>query len=192
VAGQYRRFTHVAFETLFSTSQAEHAHQLSERVACFLFETITDRLSNYHKVKAACGFRSKVVHGSTLKERNLPDAVTMSEYCDQFPEPSSVDCLPRRPLVSCLNSKPQAFHDRMLSLIFSGKTAKPFQVAVVGLAWFGALLDCSVCSLGCMDAIDGARSSPLRRGNFGSSSGRECLWPPHHVPFWRASTMPTD
>lgn len=52
-----------AFESLFSTSQAELAHQLSERLSCFLYETVEERLKHYRKVKAAYGLRSKVVHG---------------------------------------------------------------------------------------------------------------------------------
>lgn len=42
-------------ETLFSTSQAELAYQLSERLSCYLYETVDERLTHYRKVKAAYG-----------------------------------------------------------------------------------------------------------------------------------------
>lgn len=52
-----------AFETLFATSQTELAHQLSERIACFLYSNVEERLSAYRRIKNAYGLRSKVVHG---------------------------------------------------------------------------------------------------------------------------------
>lgn len=71
-----------AFETLFATSQTELGHQLSERIACYLFTNTEERLSAYRQVKSAYALRSKVVHGSTLRDSKLEEAVFVATFCD--------------------------------------------------------------------------------------------------------------
>lgn len=71
-----------AFETLFATSQTELAHQLSERIACYLFTNTEERLSAYRQVKGAYALRSKVVHGSTLRDNKLEEVLSAATFCD--------------------------------------------------------------------------------------------------------------
>lgn len=71
-----------AFETLFATNQTELGHQLSERIACYLFTNTEERLSAYRQVKSAYALRSKVVHGSTLRDNKLEEAVSVATFCD--------------------------------------------------------------------------------------------------------------
>jgi len=71
-----------ALETLFSTSQTELAHQLSERLAYFISETPEERIENYKKSKQAYTIRSKVVHGSYIKDNNLTKIKELAIFCD--------------------------------------------------------------------------------------------------------------
>jgi hypothetical protein len=112
-----------AFETLFSTSQAELAHQLSERLSCYLYETVDERLAHYRKVKAAYSLRSKVVHGSTLREEKLPDAVDAAEYCDMLARKVFYRLLTDKESQELFERDAQSFDEGMLSIIFSGKAA---------------------------------------------------------------------
>jgi hypothetical protein len=71
-----------AMEAMFASSQAELAHQLSERVACYLGDSLDARLDVYRQVKEAYGIRSKVVHGSTVKEGEAPKIIQAANNCD--------------------------------------------------------------------------------------------------------------
>lgn len=56
-----------AFECLFTTTTNELAHQISERVAILLGANIKERLQYYTDIKAAYNYRSKIVHGDSIK-----------------------------------------------------------------------------------------------------------------------------
>jgi hypothetical protein len=73
-----------AFETLFATSQAELAHQLSELVAWFLEETGAARLQLYRDMKKIYALRSRVTHGSAVAESSFEDLLATSEKCDAY------------------------------------------------------------------------------------------------------------
>ena len=70
------------FEALFSTSNSELSHQLSERLAFFLCSDPRDRISLYKTIKKAYGVRSKVVHGDFVSKSQIKDLVTISRVCD--------------------------------------------------------------------------------------------------------------
>ncbi len=73
-----------AFESLFSTDNAELSHKLSERVAIFLKNFGYDPLVVFDDMKAFYGIRSKVTHGDSIqasKEKELPD---LSNKCDSY------------------------------------------------------------------------------------------------------------
>ena len=56
-----------AMEAMVSTSPIELSHQVSERVALLLGNTIEEREQVYKNIKKAYGYRSKVAHGEPLK-----------------------------------------------------------------------------------------------------------------------------
>jgi hypothetical protein len=72
-----------ALEALVSSSSTEVTHQVSERVACLLEPPGNDRIDDYKRIKQAYGFRSKVVHGSTLKETQFDQLRDTSDYLDK-------------------------------------------------------------------------------------------------------------
>lgn len=57
-----------ALECLFTTSTNELAHQISERVAILLGSNIDERLKYYSEIKSAYNYRSKIVHGDSIKK----------------------------------------------------------------------------------------------------------------------------
>lgn len=57
-----------ALECLFTTSTNELAHQISERVAILIGSNIDDRLQYYSDIKVAYNYRSKIVHGDSIKK----------------------------------------------------------------------------------------------------------------------------
>ncbi|MCA9765106.1 MAG: hypothetical protein KC455_01665 [Carnobacterium sp.] len=57
-----------ALECLFTTSTNELAHQISERVAILIGSNIDDRLQYYSEIKVAYNYRSKIVHGDSIKK----------------------------------------------------------------------------------------------------------------------------
>ncbi len=56
----------IAFEALLSTSTNELAHQLSERIALLVTESIEGRKEVYKLIKKAYGIRSCVAHGGKI------------------------------------------------------------------------------------------------------------------------------
>lgn len=59
-----------ALECLFTTSQSELSHRVSERVALLIGKSKTDKTETYKLLKKAYDVRSKIVHGSILKGEN--------------------------------------------------------------------------------------------------------------------------
>jgi hypothetical protein len=72
-----------ALEALVSSSSTEVTHQVSERIACLLEPPGSDRIDDYKRIKQAYGFRSKVVHGSTIKEGQFDQLRDTSDYLDK-------------------------------------------------------------------------------------------------------------
>ena len=72
-----------ALECLFCEESGEIAHQLAERVACYLASDGSARLILYREVKEAYGVRSRVVHGDTLKDRKLENLARVSTSIDE-------------------------------------------------------------------------------------------------------------
>lgn len=73
-----------SFESLFSTSTAELAHILSERVAVFIGSDSNDRSEIYRNMKNAYKIRSTVVHGSVLKQKNINLLDQVATTCDNY------------------------------------------------------------------------------------------------------------
>lgn len=63
-----------AFETLFTTDNAELSHKLAERSAFFI-ESERQKFDTYKKIKKAYGIRSKLTHGASIKQ-NEKDSLT--------------------------------------------------------------------------------------------------------------------
>jgi hypothetical protein len=59
-----------ALECLFTTSQSELSHRVSERVALLIGKSKIDKIETYKLLKKAYDVRSKIVHGSILKGAN--------------------------------------------------------------------------------------------------------------------------
>jgi Apea-like HEPN len=108
-----------AFETLFATSQSELAHQLAERIACFLHKDATERLSIYRKLKNAYNLRSKVVHGATVRANKLDDVADTSEFCDATLRAIIYRLLTEEATRSMFEKNSEAFDEYMLTTIFS-------------------------------------------------------------------------
>lgn len=76
-----------AMEALVSTASSELSHQVSERVAILLGETVEERKEIYATVKKAYGLRSKAAHGEALKgkvEDTTPLLIQLDEYLRQM------------------------------------------------------------------------------------------------------------
>lgn len=107
-----------AFETLFATSQAELAHQLSERIACFLNSNVEDRLSTYRQIKNAYALRSKVVHGSALRDSKLEEALSTSANCDSIARQLFHRILTDSETRGLFEKDTESFDENMLRRIF--------------------------------------------------------------------------
>jgi hypothetical protein len=72
-----------ALEALVSSASMEVTHQVSERVACLLEPPGNGRISDFKRIKKAYNFRSTVVHGSAIKEKQLDQLRDTSDYLDK-------------------------------------------------------------------------------------------------------------
>ena len=73
-----------AFESLFSTDNAELSHKLSERVALFLTEHGYKPMSVFEDMKVFYGVRSKVTHGDNLQSSREMELGALSNKCDSY------------------------------------------------------------------------------------------------------------
>lgn len=108
-----------ALEALFSTSQAELAHQLSERLSFCISKTPEERLVNYKKSKQAYTIRSKVVHGTHIKESDLPKVKDAALFCDSSLRAVMINILMNEDLHKNFSRGNEVLDDYMLKLIFS-------------------------------------------------------------------------
>lgn len=72
-----------AFESLFSTDNAELSHKLSERVALFLKQNDFDPMVVFDDMKQFYGIRSKVTHGDSIqaaREKELGNLSNRSDF----------------------------------------------------------------------------------------------------------------
>jgi hypothetical protein len=72
-----------AFESIFSTDNAELSHKLSERVAIFLKGHSYDGVETFDKVKSFYNIRSKVTHGDSLKLQDA-ELLKLCTDCDSL------------------------------------------------------------------------------------------------------------
>lgn len=63
-------------ESIFATSTSELAHILSERIAILLEGSLEKRMKIYNLIKKNYNIRSKVVHGASIKEKDMIDLST--------------------------------------------------------------------------------------------------------------------
>jgi len=73
-----------AFESLFSTDNAELSHKLSERVALFLKPFGFDPLTVFDDMKSFYNIRSKVTHGDSVQGSKEAEIPVLSEKCDSY------------------------------------------------------------------------------------------------------------
>jgi hypothetical protein len=75
-----------AAESIFASSspQGELAHQLSERLACFLEGPGRSRVETYNLFKRAYRFRSRVTHGAAIADKELEEVKRLSFICDDM------------------------------------------------------------------------------------------------------------
>ena len=72
-------------EALFTTSNHELRHQLSERVALFLEQNPVKRTEVYSMMKTVYDVRSAVVHGGEVKvQYKGMTTLDLSQYCDEL------------------------------------------------------------------------------------------------------------
>lgn len=114
-----------ALEALFSTSQAELSHQLSERLAYCISRTPEERLDIYRKSKQAYTIRSKVVHGTYIKENNLAQVKQVSAFCDSSLRSVMTNLLMDEELYENLMNGNEKLDEYMLKLIFGIHHVQP-------------------------------------------------------------------
>jgi hypothetical protein len=107
-----------ALEALFSTSQAELAHQLSERLAFFIASSNEERLSIYKKAKQAYTVRSKIVHGTTIRESDIDNIKELSEFCDRSLRKTITKILSNQGLREIIEGNSDKLDSYMIDLIF--------------------------------------------------------------------------
>jgi hypothetical protein len=73
-----------AVESLFSSSQGELMHQLSERLACFLEKPGGSRIETYKRFKRAYNFRSRITHGAAVATKEFDEVKQLASVCDEF------------------------------------------------------------------------------------------------------------
>lgn len=89
------------FECLFTTSNGELTHQVSERVALFIGRNCIERMEIYSLVKSCYGVRSSFVHGDQIKQTR--DTLLKLSF--------EIDCLTRKIMVKVID-KPQMFLEK--------------------------------------------------------------------------------
>ncbi|MBD2294445.1 hypothetical protein H6G06_13385 [Anabaena sphaerica FACHB-251] len=107
-----------ALEALFSTSQAELAHQLSERLAFFISTSSEERLNIYKQTKQAYTVRSKIVHGSTIRENDIDKVKELSEFCDTSLRKAMNKILSSPDLRAIIDGSPEKLDAYIVDLIF--------------------------------------------------------------------------
>jgi len=113
-----------SLEALFSSSQAELAHQLSERLAFFISNSNEAKLSIYRKTKLSYTMRSRVVHGATIKENALEKMIESSVFCDSSLRKAIKKITTDKDLMELFEGKEEPLNNYMLNLIFGVNETK--------------------------------------------------------------------
>jgi hypothetical protein len=111
-----------AIETLFTTESTELSHKLSERVAFFLGEPGYDRWAVFSTIKNAYNIRSKLVHGDTLKTKQIEELSALGLQCDNYLR-FILNCIfDSVELKKVFDSDPRAIEGYFSHLIFGSPT----------------------------------------------------------------------
>jgi hypothetical protein len=115
-----------ALEALLSSSQAELAHQLSERSAFLLHDKPEERIKTYKMLKKAYATRSKIVHGDYVRDDQLEILITASEFCDHLLRDLLLRILSSSEhLLMFTKMDNNMFEDEIQKLLFGEKSALP-------------------------------------------------------------------
>ena len=106
-------------EALFSTSSAELSHQLSERIALFLGDSVEERRDIFSKIKEAYGIRSTIVHGDLLSPSKIKKLHTIAENCDNFLRGIISKFFSDEKLIDIFSSLPEQLDGYFLNLILT-------------------------------------------------------------------------
>lgn len=109
-----------ALEALFATSQAELAHQLSERVAYFLEKDPKARVETYRKMKKAYSVRSKIVHGDVIRSSAMPELIEVSKNCDAVLRRSIEKVLTDEKVNKIFRGKSEKLDNYMIEITLGG------------------------------------------------------------------------
>ena len=107
-----------AMEALLSTSQAELAHQISERVALISSADPQQRMESYRFLKECYSFRSKYIHGSPLKDIGEDRIAEMSRRLDTVVR-RAVEVIFKDETISGALTDENALDNYMLQRIFN-------------------------------------------------------------------------
>ena len=106
-------------EALFSTGSAELSHQLSERIALFLGDSVEERRDIFSKIKEAYGIRSTIVHGDLLSPSKIKKLHTIAENCDNFLRGIISKFFSDEKLIDIFSSLPEQLDGYFLNLILT-------------------------------------------------------------------------
>ena len=106
-------------EALFSTGSAELSHQLSERIALFLGDSVEERRDIFSKIKEAYGIRSTIVHGDLLSPSKIKKLHTIVENCDNFLRGIISKFFSDEKLIDIFSSLPEQLDGYFLNLILT-------------------------------------------------------------------------
>ena len=109
-----------SFEALVSTSSAELAHQVSERVAILIGNDSNDALEIYGNLKRAYNTRSKLVHGDRLtagKYQFLKESLN----CDGYLRRLILLLLTQEGVAHALEQRPEKVNEFFLNRLFTGE-----------------------------------------------------------------------
>jgi hypothetical protein len=97
-----------ALEALLSTSSAELSHQLSERVALLLPPSkLIDQKEIFLEMKGCYSFRSKVIHGGVIKEKDKAKLFVKSEFLDNVCRTFMRELVNKGPIAKITESNPE-------------------------------------------------------------------------------------
>lgn len=111
-----------SLETLFSTSNSEIAHQLSERVAIFLEEIPTERLVLFKKIKKAYELRSRIVHGSTTTKKSVKNPKDIAVDIEEISKRVVLKIIENEKIFNDFNKSDEELSVILLSMVLNGIT----------------------------------------------------------------------
>ena len=113
-----------ALEALYTTSTIELAHQLAERVAFFLEKDGGSRYQTYRALKRIYDFRSRIVHGGTIKHSVLDDLRNSAAICDDLIRRSLQKILGKKSFMDIFEGNPKELDDFFLRLCLNAAEEK--------------------------------------------------------------------